>query len=212
MRTILFLWMINLVTLAANGQENNYVTAMQKTIAALDYASGQQDYINCGIQFERIAVAEKTRWMPYYYAAYSIIIPSFDEPDGERKDLLLDRAQEMLDEALKLAPDESELYVLQAFLYPSRIMVDPMVRGMEYIEKCFSALEKAKALNPDNPRAYFLEAMNKLNMPASFGGGPEVAKPIFLMADEKFRAFQNEDPLWPGWGEDANRTELEKLN
>jgi hypothetical protein len=43
------------------------------------------------------------------------------------------------------------------------------------------------------------------------GGGPEAARPIFMEAEAKFKAFQNEDPLWPHWGEEANRAELEKL-
>ena len=80
-----------------------------------------------------------------------------------------------------------------------------------YIERCFGSLDKARALNPDNPRIYFLEAMNRLNLPPAFGGGPEVALPLFQTAQEKFSLFHTEDPLWPDWGADANREELAKL-
>ena len=100
---------------------------------------------------------------------------------------------------------------MQAFLYPSRILVDPMGRGMTYIELMFSSLEKAKSLNPENPRSYFLEGVNKLNLPPSFGGGADVAKPILEEALVKFEAFTNEDPLWPAWGEELVQDELEKL-
>ena len=75
-------------------------------------------------------------------------------------------------------PKESELHVLQAFLYPSRILVDPMGRGMEYMGLILTSLETAKALNPENPRIYFLEGINKANLPPSMGGGSELAKPI----------------------------------
>jgi hypothetical protein len=136
---------------------------------------------------------------------------SFEEPDGTKKDQILDRAQENLDRALTIFPDESELYALQAFLYPSWVTADPMGRGMQYMEKMGKALEKAKAFSPDNPRALFLEAVHILNLPTSMGGGPGAARPIFLEADAKFRAFHNEDPLWPDWGEETNRAELEKL-
>jgi len=202
----LAIWSISLI-----GQDNPYESTMLRTIESLDKATGKEEYLKCASQFERVANAEKTMWLPNYYGAYSLIILSFDEADGAEKDLVLDRAQDMLDRALELAPDESELHALQAFLYPSRILVDPMNRGMIYFEKIFIELEQAKALNPANPRPWFLEGVNKLNLPPSMGGGPEVARPILEEADVKFKAFHNDDPLWPHWGQEANRAELEKL-
>ena len=200
-----------LVSVTSVARNNGYEESMLKTLEMLNQASGHESYLQCAGRFERIALAEKNRWIPYYYASYSLTILSFDEPDGEKRDALLDRAQGLLDSALTIAPGESELHVLQAFIYPSRIIVDPMARGMTYMEKCFTSLETAKALNPENPRAYYLEAVNKLNIPAAMGGGPEVARPVFQEANEKFRAFHTEDPLWPAWGEETNRAELEKL-
>jgi hypothetical protein len=216
MKTKLMILSITLISLAvwnmqAMGQEDRYTSAMKSAIEMMDQASDAGEYVESANQFERIATAEKTRWMPYYYASYSLVVMSFDESDGGQKDLILDRAQELLDRAMELEPAESELHVLQAFIFPSRIMVDPMGRGMIYMEKMFGSLEKAKSLNPENPRSYFLEGVNKLNLPPSMGGGADVAKPILEEALVKFEAFTNEDPLWPGWGEEATRTELEKL-
>ena len=216
MKTKLMILSITLISLAvwnmqAMGQEDRYTSAMKSAIEMMDQASDAGEYVESANQFERIVTAEKTRWMPYYYASYSLVVMSFDESDGGQKDLILDRAQELLDRAMELEPAESELHVLQAFIFPSRIMVDPMGRGMIYMEKMFGSLEKAKSLNPENPRSYFLEGVNKLNLPPSMGGGADVAKPILEEALVKFEAFTNEDPLWPGWGEEATRTELEKL-
>lgn len=199
------------ITLSASGQDDRYTAAMKSAIELMDQAENPADFTECANRFERIASAEKSRWIPYYYASYSLVIMSFEEEDGAQRDLVLDRAQELLDQALELEPDESELHVLQALLYPSRIMVDPMNRGMVYIDKVFTALETAKTQNPENPRTYFLEGVNKLNLPASMGGGAEVAKPILEEALLKFKAFFNPDPLWPSWGEESTRAELEKL-
>ena len=211
MKTQLLILAITFWSFTSFGQEDAYISTMLATIESMDNASSKEDYLKCASQFERIATAEKSKWLPYYYGANSLIIMSFDESDGQEKDLILDRAQQMLDHAFELAPDESELHTIQAFLYPSRIMVDPMGRGMLYMEKMFQSLETAKSLNPENPRTYFLEGVNKLNMPPSMGGGPEAAKPILEEADAKFKAFQNEDPLWPKWGEEANLAELKKV-
>jgi len=196
----------------SSARENSYRETMLQTLERLNGASGQEQYLECAGQFERIARAEKTRWLPYYYGAYTLSLMSFDETDGAKRDLLLDQAQEMLDRALEIAPGESEIHALQAFMYPSRIMVDPMQRGMISMEKAFQVLEHAKTLNPDNPRIYFLEAINKLNMPPSMGGGPGEARPLFVKAADLFRGFLREDPLWPRWGgEEANRAALEKI-
>jgi len=198
-------------TTQAMGQEDQYTSAMKSAIEMMDQASDAGEFVESAIQFERIATAEKIRWMPYYYASYALVVMSFDESDGGQKDQILDRAQKLLDRAMELEPEESELHVLQAFIFPSRIMVDPMGRGMIYMEKMFTELETAKSLNPENPRIYFLEGVNKLNLPPSMGGGIDMAKPILEEALSKFKAFTNEDPLWPVWGEEATRAELEKL-
>jgi len=200
-----------IITLSANGQEDRYTAAMKSAIELMDQAAEPAEFTECANRFERIASAEKTRWLPYYYASYSLVVMSFEEEDGGQRDLVLDRAQELLDQALELDPNESELHVLQAFLYPSRIIVDPMGRGMLYLEKMFTSLETSKSQNPENPRTYYLEGVNKLNLPPSMGGGPEVAKPILEEALVKFKAFTNPDPLWPSWGEESTRAELAKL-
>lgn len=203
--------LLTIVCAISNAQNKAYNDAMIQTIEQMNNNSENENYKKCADKFERIAIAEKNEWLPYYYGCYASILMSFNESDGVNKDKILDRAQQMLDAAFTITKDESELHVLQAFLYPGRILVDPIGRGMIYMEKCFTSLEKAKSLNPENPRTYFLLAINKLNMPPSMGGGPEVAKPIFLEAEKKFKAFQSDDPLWPAWGEEANRAELSKI-
>jgi len=211
MKKIILIISIAAVTLPGISQENKYQGAMTSAIETLDNISDPDEYLVCASRFERIATAEKTLWMPYYYASYALVVMSFDEADGVKKDQILDRAQALLDAALELDAKESELHVLQAFLYPSRILVDPMGRGMEYMGLILTSLETAKALNPDNPRIYFLEGVNKANLPPSMGGGPELAKPILEEAVSKFEAFSNDDPLWPHWGEEATLAELAKL-
>jgi tetratricopeptide (TPR) repeat protein len=211
MKTIILTLSIVSLGLASAAQQSQYQSAMHGILESLDLAGTQDDYTQCANRFERIAAAEKTLWLPYYYASYSLIVMSFEEELGDRKDLILDRAQELLDKAMELEPEESELYVLQAFLYPSRILVDPMNRGIQYMELIYASLEKAKALNPDNPRIYFLEGVNKANLPPAMGGGAEAARPILETAVAKFESFDPDDPLWPDWGAEAAKTELDKL-
>jgi tetratricopeptide (TPR) repeat protein len=195
----------------AQSQESPYKNAMQNALNNLNQSETANEFISVANTFERISLTETSEWLPLYYAAYGYILTSFETENANQKDQYLDKAQQFLNKAFKIAPEESELFALQAFLYPGKIMIDPMGRGPEYIGKIYQALDDAARLNPDNPRVYFLRAITTLNMPAEFGGGPAVAKPIFEKAKEKFEQFQPESPLSPGWGKEINEAELSKL-
>lgn len=211
MKNTLMIICLFLFTISVSGQENAYISTMKNTLQLMDQASESEQYLDCAMRFERIATAEKSLWLPYYYASHCMTLMSFQENDGEDKDQILDRAQELIDKAMELEPGESELHVLQAFIYPSRMMVDPIGRGGLYFEKMFASLETAKSLNPKNPRTYFLEGTYKLNIPESMGGGPAKARPVLEEAITRYEAFSRPDPLWPNWGEEATREELAKL-
>jgi Tfp pilus assembly protein PilF len=136
---------------------------------------------------------------------------SFQETDNAKKDTYLDQAQKYLDQAMTIEPNESELYMLQGFLYPSRINIDPMNRGMQYLGKMNVSLDKALELNPDNPRVYFLRATMTFHMSEAYGGGAAKALPIFRTADEKYRIFKPKSDLSPNWGKEITETELKKV-
>lgn len=202
---------LSVLFLATNAQENKYEQAMTSAIEKLNQASMTDDFINVANTFERISLNEKNEWLPLYYAAYSNIVVTYSIQDNTKKDAILDKAQKYIDDALKLAPKESELYTLLGFLYPSRITVDPMARGMEYVGKMNQALDEAIKLNPENPRSYYLQAVTTLNMPEAYGGGSAVAKPIFEKAKEKFDKFKPATSISPNWGKEQNEMELSKL-
>ncbi len=161
--------------------------------------------------FEEIAEAYPDQWLPAYHASRILIISSFSNPVADEKDLLLEQAKKLLDRAFNLAPEESELFVLDAMYYIGMMSVEPETRGPMYYMDATEAIDKSKSLNPENPRACYLDGMMTLNMPDFMGGGPEPARPIFLEAAEKFKNFQSEDPFWPAWGEDLVQAELDRM-
>lgn len=189
-----------------------YHKAMTESIDQLFQSSSITDFIEVANQFERISQIEKAEWLPLYYASYAYIMISFQESDNAKKDAYLDQAQKLLDKAFVIAPNESELHMLQGFLYPSRINIDPMGRGMLYMEKMNASLNKALELNPDNPRVYYLRATMTYHMPAAFGGGANNALPFYKTADEKYRIFKPQTDLSPNWGKDANEAEYKKAS
>ena len=210
MKTSIFT--LALVLLFSVGFANDvYQKAMSQSIEKLFQAKTIPEYVEVANQFERISQIEKAEWLPLYYASFSYIMISFHETDNVKKDQYLDQAQKYLDQAMAIEPNESELYMLQGFLYPSRINIDPMARGMLYMGKINESLDKALALNPDNPRVYYLRATMTYHMPEAYGGGAVKALPLFQTAAEKFQIFKPKTELSPNWGKEMNDAELKKL-
>jgi len=201
-----------LVSLFSFGFANEaYEKAMSLSIEKLFQVKTIPEYVDVANQFERISQIEKAEWLPLYYASFSYIMISFQEPDNVKKDTFLDQAQKYLDQAKAIDPNESELYMLQGFLYPSRINVDPMNRGMLYIGDMNKSLDKALELNPDNPRVYYLRATMTFHMPEAYGGGAAKALPLYLTADEKFKIFKPKTAISPNWGKEMNEAELKNV-
>lgn len=203
----LFLLLLSFVGFSSE----DYRKVMVQSIEKLFQASTIPEYVEVANQFERISRIEKTEWLPLYYLSYAYIMISYQETDNVKKDAYLDQAQQYLEKAMVIEPNESELHMLQGFLYPSRINIDPMNRGMSYMGKMNESLDKAIELNPDNPRVYFLRATMTFHMPEAYGGGASKALPLFKLADEKFRIFKPKNILSPNWGKEINELELKKV-
>jgi len=207
----LFILLFSVVLLSVSGQESKYEQAMLQALEKMNNAGDKSAFIEAANTFERISQTEKNEWLPLYHAAFCYVSIGHLEQDVSKKDPWFDKAQQFLDRAFEIAPQESELFVLQAFIYPGRMLVDPMGRGVEFMGKMNAALDKAIQLNPENPRSYYLRAITLVNMPEAFGGGPTVAKPIFEMAKQKFDQFKLKSSIWPDWGKEMNEAELKKL-
>jgi tetratricopeptide (TPR) repeat protein len=210
-KTVLLAGLVLLV-LPAMSQPKKYIKAMQSAIETMHAASDPASALDLAATFEGIAEAYPDQWLPSYHAARVLIVNSFVESDTDKKEAMLDSAKKSLDRALEVAPRESEVRVLESLYYFGLIAVDAESRGPVYYQDALVAIDQSKILDPENPRAWYMDAMMTLNMPEFMGGGPEAAKPVFQKALEKFKAFKTDDPLWPVWGEDLVQTELDRLN
>jgi len=201
-----------LVSLFSFGfSSETYEKAMSLSIEKLFQSKTIPEYVEVANQFERISKTEKAEWLPLYYATFAYIMISFQEPENAKKDSYLDQAQKLLDQAKAIAPNESEVHMLQGFLYPSRINIDPMNRGMIYIADMNKSLDKALELNPDNPRVYYLRATMTCHTPEAYGGGAAKALPLYETATEKFRIFKPKTAISPNWGKENNEAEFKTV-
>lgn len=196
--SILFIFVFCTFTQA----QTEFEKAMQKNLQAMDTSKSDQQMKNLAAKFERIAVAEPTQWLPRYYAALEYIIISLQTNDVTVKQSYIDYAQKQLDEALKIAPQESEIFTLQGMVYQTIITLDPMRNGQMYSGKAAGSFQQALQINPANPRPVYLQAVSIMYTPEEYGGGKKLAYPIFVKAAEMFTTFKPVSTIYPNWGKE----------
>jgi tetratricopeptide (TPR) repeat protein len=188
------------ISLTAQAQNQKYLDAMQKVVSTIDTARSLQSYQAAANSFERIANAESKEWLPNYYIAYCNVMISYMDGKKEMIDEYCDKAESYLSKAEAISPDNSEILVLKGMISQARISVNPMSRGRKYGEMAGEYFDKAKSLDPSNPRAYYLKAQGVYYTPSAFGGGKKNALPLFEEAVEKYNAFTPASNIHPNWG------------
>jgi len=183
---------------AINTFAADYQSMMKTTIAQMHQTHQADSLTNVAATFYRIGQTQPKEWLPYYYAAYSYISITFSPTKADVVDATLDKAQQMIDLAVAINPNESELFVLQGLLYSMRIT--DASRGYKYSTLSNEALAKAEVLNPNNPRVYFCKGQNVMHTPSFFGGGKDKALPIFEKSKALYASQQPANELMPAWG------------
>ena len=184
----------------ALGNDNQYAEAMAKNIQTVYSAQSIAELQGAVNALERIASTEKTKWEPYYYAAFGYIMIAYREQDGAKKDSYLDQAIVDIKKAKTIAEKESEIIALEGFVHMIRISVDPATRGQQYSGQAMQTLGRALSLNPENPRALALIAQTQLGTAQFLGSPTTEACATNAAALQKFASFKSENPLAPKWG------------
>jgi hypothetical protein len=198
-----------LISVAAGAQTDKYTQVMQKNIALLDSAKTIDDLQSVAGAFERIGDAEKTKWLPYYYAALAQTWIGW-RPDAKDKDANADKIRNFLSKAEAIEKN-AETYAVSNMASTQQMLVEPQTRWATNGKDAGEALQKGMQLDPNNPRLYYLQGMSLFNTPAAFGGGKDKAKPIFEKSIALFKAAQPK-PLYPNWGEKQAEDMLAQCN
>ncbi len=211
MKITIIAFLLATLTLTGFSQDmGNYMSVMIKQKKTMKMARTITEFQTLADNFEQISQAESDKWHPLYYAAYCYINMSFINKLNDDRIKYLNKAQSFVDKAIEIYPDESELFVLQGFIYEARIQTDPVNKGKEYSENATKALEQAIEFNPENPRAYYLLGLNILHTPKQYGGGKEAACPYLSKANNKFKTDIPGNVLSPTWGGEENNRQYVK--
>ena len=187
------------LTFAVNAQSEKFIAAMQKQLALMDSAKTTQDFQNVANNFERIGDAEKTQWLPYYYAGLVLTSAGWRDKNLD-KDANSEKIKALCTKAEAIEKN-AEICSIKNMAATQQMMVDPQSRWMTYGQESGKAIQEGLQLDPNNPRLYYLQGMGIFGTPPAFGGGKEKAKPIFEKALELYKA-EKVKPLYPHWGQE----------
>lgn len=205
MKKVIILSVFALASIVSFSQSEKYIKAMEPKVAMVDSAKTPQQFSELAAAFERIADAEKTQWLPYYYAALAHVDAGLRTTMGKSgmaaiTDPIADKAEALITKAEALSKDNSEIYIVKKMIATLRMTADPMSRYMQYGPQAQEALETAIKLNPENPRAFLLQGQDKYFTPAQFGGDKEEAMRLFKTALLKYDAAKVNSTIGPHWG------------
>lgn len=188
---------------ASFAQSEKFVGAMKKNLAAMDTAfQNPASLLAVANNFERIATAEKTQWLPYYYASLLQANYGFMMQDKTKVDAIADKATELINKADSLAPDNSEISCVKSMIASCHMMVNPMQRWQQYGAESSEHMQAAMVQDPANPRPYLLKGQGLRYTPEQFGGGCATAKAELQTALDKYAAFKPAGELYPNWGKE----------
>lgn len=157
---------------------------------------------------ERIAAAEKNNWLPNYYVALINTTEAFNPANKEKVPAMIIKAQNAIDNATLISPNNDEIMVVQAMLYTVILIQDPMTNGVKYTGLVMEQYGKALAINPNNPRAVFSKAEFEIGSAKYWGTD---TKPMCAQIEKSIQLFANfkpETPFSPKWGLDRAQEAL----
>lgn len=211
MKTIIPVLLI-LVLLTFASDNDKYEKAMKKNIEKIGECKTVDDHIKLANAFERIAVSEKDKWLPYYYDSFLHVLASYQDSSTSQKDTYLDRSDEFVEIADSLEPNNSEIYTLKGMIAQARMQIDPMNRWQKYGGIADNNFKKAVEIDSLNPRPEYLIGIGVFYTPKQFGGGPESAKPILETSKRKFEEFVPLNDLMPIWGKENVEQLLKQIS
>ena len=201
MKKLFLLAAVSFLATVTFAQSDKYVANMKANIAAIDTSSkNPANLLDLANKFERIATAEKTQWLAYYYAALCQVNYSYREQDKTKIDAIADKATELIDKADALQLNNSEISCIKSMIASSHMMVNPMQRFQEYGPESASYLDAAMQQDPTNPRPEYLRGQGLKYTPEQFGGGCATAKPILQSSLTKYNTFKPASEIHPTWG------------
>ena len=200
MRSFFYILFFSICFLKVQAQANSTNKTLETAVMQFNLANKNLNYQELYIQFEQLYTVNKTNWLIPYYAGMTrsiMCLLKMGDKDALANDALLwvGRAKSIM--------ANDEVYCAESLAYTAKMSVNPLLRWLTYEGKIKKSLNLAKKLNPNNPRAYVLEANIQQKIPYIFGGGCNSVKPLIEKAELCFNTQTKSNLVEPSWGKQS---------
>lgn len=167
----------------------------------IDTVQTDRQKVNIVTGFETVANSTTDDWISQYHAAYFNATIGLVIADTLLGREMLRKAGGYAGKAAALKKDESEIVLLQAMLSGLKIGQDSAAVNAPD-PKRLAGYERARKLNPENPRVYVLLGEYYMGLADDSGKNKKKAKELLELSLTKFESDQHEDKAWPRWGKE----------
>lgn len=199
----LFIFLLTFITVRADDFSDAIVKAKKKLGEAMN-KNDKASLLKVRGDFERILQLKKNPWIVNYYLAsidFAFSYLGVEEKNNDDVKKYTESSLSLLDKATEANDEFAEAWILKLAVNSNRWIYDFQSMN-DIIAKQTEAKDRAKKLEPDNPRLYLIDGMNTYYTPENFGGGVEKAQPMFEKSWELFLTFKPKDETFPEWGKD----------
>lgn len=211
----LMMSMVSAILFSAAALAQQAGPALNAAVAKLEKAAAPKDFEALEKEFVALTKTQPADWQPWYYAAFcNAKIGFLYQEDGEkiepysiRGEEQINKAQSLLD-STKQRAELSEVFTVTSMVYRTKVFINPMTYGRKYGTMSEKYLQQAKSLNPQNPRALYVQAWVKYYTPKMWGGDKKQAKEL---AEQSLALLAKEQPgALPHWGKREDQELLSK--
>ncbi|MGA2669225.1 MAG: tetratricopeptide repeat protein [Ignavibacteria bacterium] len=208
-KSVIYFLMLFLIGGISSSYADDFSDAIlkaKKDFKSANDKSDQDGMIKARGEFERILQLKKNQWLVDYYLAdvdFALSYISMQSNDKDNIKKYTESSLQLLDKSTDMKDDFAEAYILKMAVNGNRWMYEPDKMN-DILAKTNEATDKAKKLEPDNPRFYVISGMNLYYTPETFGGGASAAQPLFEKAYELFQNRKEKDDTYPSWGYDLS--------
>lgn len=200
----LVIWLVFVLMLPVFAESNtSFYVQIKKDIAAAVKKTSVKELKKTKKQLQKTLAGKKDQhaFLTHYYIAFvndRILFVAKLLDDKKRDEQLLDEGITHLEKGIALKQDFTEGYILLSSFYGQKA-ANEMLASV-FGPKSSYMNNKAKQLEPRNPRVYLIDGIAKYYSPVAFGGGADKALAAFRKAKKLFRGYKVKSPAYPAWG------------
>ncbi|MFA8299934.1 MAG: tetratricopeptide repeat protein [Hyphomicrobiales bacterium] len=200
----LFLFICTFSNQVISQRTNDYKQLLGQYIGEV-YDAGSTEELELTIEMlHKLSEDNKKQWLPMYYQAYGYIRLALYVSNREEGRAFLKRAQSLIDKAMDLSSNNSELYTLTGLIFASSIRFYQEKKAQDFIEMALVAYNYAIKLNPKNPRPWFLKGQILSDDYGTKERDLSAGCKFIKKAAELYNNVQVKDDLLPQWGSSSN--------